>query len=54
MGGTVSRQTMLQRYGQLLTEDEKQGLLSFLNAVNQNAETDYFTKQQLTVSHMII
>ncbi len=50
MGGTTSKRTLLQKYGQLLSENEREAVFSCFIAITSDQEAEGFTKEKLTVS----
>ena len=50
MGGSTSKRTLLQKHGQLLSENEREAVFSCFIAITSDQAAEGFTKQQLSVS----
>lgn len=50
MGGSTSKRSLLQKHGQLLTEEEREAIFSCFIAITSDQDAEGFSLDQLTVS----
>lgn len=54
MGGSTSKRSLLQKHGQLLTEEEKEAIFSCFIAITSDQEAEGFSVDQLAVSVLTV